>query len=320
MRESLLKTVIAAILALTLCPASVLAQVCFPPLGQGCSLATVAVSAYTGYFGHRRGADISFSASDQPDGSVQRLRQQFDLQGISAEMLVPVRGGRLVGFAAGFGYAACFSAVSEETVERVAATTLTRTWRAEPQSGNVHANFTLDLHPSLVGLVGFRYENFQANFRDPSSTLTAPSPNVDGAALAFSAYIPSVGLVCRTVPPIPGLNVQFGVVGFPYLLGSVDYRETTFGGTGLLVGGRPVYGFKGSNTMKNGAFVDAFGDVSFTNVYGVQMGAYVKYEYLRAASDINVGNGNPFGLPNVNYTFDFQRRMWGIGGRAAISF
>jgi hypothetical protein len=328
MRESFCKTVVPAIVALALIPTLVLGQGCSSSLGYGCSLGSMGLSAYTGYFGGRRGADISFSASDQPAGSVQSLRQQFDLQGLSGDMLVPIRCGRMVGLAVGFGFSACFQVMSEETVNRVAATPLSRTWQVQPQGGNVHANVTLDLNSSLLGLVGFRYENFQTNFRGPSASLTVPADNPDSAALSLSAYIPIVGLVYRTPPSISGLNAQFGAVGFPFLLSSVDYRETF--AAGLDVGGKIVPGFHGANTLTKGGFIDLFGDVSTTTVGGVQVGAYFKYEFLRTSGNILIGQGSPppgtpdndpfHQIPHITYSMDFQRRMWGVGGRAAISF
>ncbi len=315
MRRPFVHAVILGVLVSMLFPCSLLAQEFCRPLGPWDFMARMGVSAYTGYFGHKDGVNISFSASDQPSGSVQGLRQQFGLQGISTEMMFPVRAAGPLGFVFGGGYSGCFRSDAEETLQ-TGASTSKRTWRVQPQACNVHAALTVDVLPSLVGLLGFRYENFQTKFFSPNSGF---STQQDSANISYNAYIPCVGVVIGTPSLFPGLNVRVGIVGFPFLLGSVDYRETWNDPQPFGPNSQDVNGFTGSNPISNGAFFDAFGDVSFFTVCGVEMGAYGKYEFMRSATPVYVGQGNS-AMPTVVYDFAFERRLWGVGGRVSISF
>ncbi len=303
---------------LALVPISVTAQGCYLPVGgPGCYWLPGGVSLSTGYFGHRTGADICFSASNQPAGSVKELRQQFDLQGIALDVVAPVIGWAPFGVTVGGGYSFCFNEPSRETIQLVGSSSMTRDWRAEPQAGNLYAALTMAFHPALTGMVGIKYDNFQSNFVSPGSGFGAALGTLDTAAMSLNAVTPYLGLVYGNVPSPLGLNIQVGVIGFPVVLGWVDYRETV--AATLNVGGSNVSGFPASNNIGQGYFMDAFADVSLTAVSGIQLGAYVKYNTMNAESEINVGerNGN---IPMVMYKFEFQKRSWGVGGRMSVFF
>ncbi|MBI5248703.1 MAG: hypothetical protein HY912_04345 [Desulfomonile tiedjei] len=293
------------------------AQGCYGPSGATCSWGPGGLALYAGYFTHSKGADFSFSAQNQPAGSVSGLRQQFGLQGIELEMILSFKLAPPLGLALGCGYDFPFTVSSEEVVPIAGAASLSRGWRAEPRSGNVHAAVTMDLYPSLVGLLGIKYEAFQTNFRSANNGLTVPGGGLDTADLSFNMYNPYIGVVYSTASRGNGPNIQLGLIGFPTLLGNVDYRETVFGG--ITVGGIAAEGFQGSNSIGEGYYLNAFGDVSLSALNLVQLGAYAKYEVTNAACSINVGNRNS-SLPDVAYKFDFQKRLWSFGGRLSIPF
>jgi hypothetical protein len=318
-RGSFFHAVMLGILISALGPGSLSAQELRRPLGPWDFMARMGVSAYTGYFGHRDAVNMSFSAPAQPSGSVQRLRQQFRLEGISTEMLFPIRAAGPVGIVLGAGISGCFPSLSEEIVQRSGSGSepLSRTWKIQPQAGNIHAALAVDVLPSVLGLIGFRYETFQTKFFDPNSGFGNTLGTLDSANLAYNAYLPCLGFVLGVPALFPGLNVQLGFVGCPVLLGSVDYRETW--NNPLNVGGKAVNGFTGSNPIGKGSFFDAFGEVSLVTCCGVEIGAYAKYEFMRGTTPVWIGQGNN-ALPTVVYDFDFQKRLWGIGGRVSISF
>lgn len=313
-----LHAVIVGALLLALIPASVGAQGCYLPVaGPGCSWFPGAVSISTGYFGHRTGADISFSASNQPAGAVRELRQQFDLQGISLDVAVPVGCLSPFGILVGGGYSFCFNEPSRETIQLVGASTLTRSWTAQPQIGNVYGALAVAFRPSLSGMVGIKYENFQTNFVNPGTGLAAALAELDTAEISLNTCTPYLGLMYDNLRAGSGVNVQLGVIGFPVVLGWVDYRETV--AATLNVGGSNVPGFPAANNIGQGYFLDAFADLSLTAMYGMQLGAYVKYGTMRVESDINVGERNA-NIPSVDYKFEFQKRSWGVGGRVSVMF
>jgi hypothetical protein len=317
MRRSFVYAVTLGILVGVLLPGLVLAQEFRGPLGPWDFMARLGVSASTGYFGHKDGVHISFAASGQPQGSVESLRQQFGLQGISTEMRFPVRLVGPLGFVFGGGYSGCFRSDAEETMQKAGSDPLKRTWRVQPQACNVHGAMTVDVLPSLLGLVGFRYENFQTKFFSPKSGFSTHLGTQDSANISYNAYVPCVGVILCAPSLFPGLNVRVGALGFPVLLGSVEYRESWNEKQGI--GGTNVNGFMGSNPISRGAFVNAFGEVSLITLCGVEMGAYGKYEFMSGATPVYVGQGNS-AIPTVVYDFDFQRRLWGVGGRVSLSF
>jgi hypothetical protein len=300
-------------------PGQLFAQGFVRPLGPWDFLATLGMSAYTGYFGHRNGVDISFSASDQAGNSVERLRQQYQLQGVTTQLIFPVRVTGPVGVVIGGGYSACFPSSSDETLQRAGAVSLTRTWKTQPQACNVQIAGTLDIFPSLLGMLGFRYENFQTRFSDPNSGNTAQLSGSDSANIAYNAYLPYLGFIVCPQTPFQGLSMQLGFIGCPVLLGSVEYRETWNETVPLQIGGQPVPGFVGSNPIGRGGYFDIFGELSLMTCCGLQLGAYAKYEYMSAATGVYVGQGNS-GIPTVVYDFDFERRLWGVGGRVSMAF
>lgn len=319
MRRVWHSVVLWGVLGLAILPGPVFAQGFHRPLGPWDFLATVGMSAYTGYFGHRNGVQLSFSSSDQAGNSVDRLRQQYPLEGISTQLIMPVRITGPLGVVVGGGYSACFSSVGEETVQQVGRATVTRNWKVVPQAANLQLAATVDIFPSLMGMLGFRYENFQTSFVNPNAANSAQLSASDTANIAYNGYLPCLGLIACAPAIIPGLNLQLGFIGCPVLLGSVDYRESWYGVPTLQIGGTGVAGFMGSNSISSGGYFDAFAEVSLLTWCGVQVGGYGKYEYMTASTGVKVGQGDPL-IPTTLYDFSFQRRLWGVGGRVSVTF
>lgn len=318
MPRPLFHAVLSCAVLFALVPVSVMAQGCYlPAAGPGCYWLPGGVSVSTGYFGHRQGADISFSASNQPVGSVRDLRRQFDLQGISLDMVAPLSCWSPFGVTVGGAYSFCFNVPSEETIQFVGETSRTRSWTAQPQAGNVYAALTMAFRPTVTGMVGVKYENFQTNFVNPGSGFGSPLGALDTANISLNTCTPYLGVMYGNVPGNLGLNVHLGVVGFPVLLGWVNYRETV--AASLPIGGVNVSGFPAANNIGKGYFLDAFADLSLAAIYGIQLGAYVKYNTMNAESNVDVGERNA-NIPNVTYKFDFQKRSWGVGGRVSLIF
>jgi hypothetical protein len=316
-RAALLIGVVLGVFCLLLIPGLVSAQGCYTPFGAHCATWPGCLAVYTGYFGNTKGANISFTAANQPQGSVSSLTQQIEVQGISLDVMVPLKGDRGLGFAFGGGYWFSFTEPADEVVQIVGSGSLTRSWRAVPQSGNLHAAVTMDLSPSLMGVFGFRFDSFQTNFFSPSSGLSSPGPSTDTADISLNAYIPCLGLVYSSITQGGGPLFQIGVVGFPVLMGSVDYRETIF--SGVFIANQQAGGFQGSNTIGKGYYLNAFADLSLATMNCIQLGAYFKYDILNANANVDLGNRNN-SLPDVNYAFDFYRSVWNVGGRVSISF
>lgn len=309
----ILTVIVGAIFSLTF-PGSSRAQSCYSPSWSCGAFSNWGLSAYTGYFGSVNGADISFTAENQPVNALTGIRQRFNLQGINLELMAPIRLYGRYGMAVGIGYSACFNEPAEETLQFSGSPSIARTWLAKPQSFNLQTALTVDLKPSLVGIFGFKYENFLTNFVNAESV----TPNVD---FTFSAYIPYIGLIYGAALNNTGRNFRIGAIGFPFLLGSVAYRETVMGG--IAIGANTdVPGFQGSNTVVSGYYINGFADMTLATVNCIELAAYAKYDILNAVSNEFLACSNNYNYRNQNVLFDFrfQRSFWGVGLRASIGF
>jgi hypothetical protein len=275
------------------------------------------LSVGTGYFGHKQGADISFVSRNQASGSLQELRQQIDLAGVDIQLAAPVKWCGSWGAVLGGGYSLCFSRTSIETVQITGAATRTRTWQAEPQSFDIYAALTMDLHPFLTGVAGLKYDNFQTNLRNPDKNFGTAMGTLDSAAITLSTFQPQFGLVIHNGPALAGFSAQIGLLVSPVVLGNLSYRETVAGGH--VIAGKTVAGFADDNTLNYGYCLEAGADSSFVTANGIQLGAYVKYYTMQANTNMNPGRTNDT-APDVSYKCELQKRSWAIGGRACLFF
>jgi len=299
-------------------PAVVSAQECWAPSWWGCPWIHGDLSVYTGYSGGTKGADIVFSASNQPTGSLTELRKQLDLRGVALDVVWYLRGASQFGLKLGGGYYFGVQAPAQETVQNAGAASLARTWATTPQSGNLSAALTMQAYPALIGTIGIKYENFHANFLYPSANFGSPLGQiVDRADISLNAWTPYLELVYGTLLGRSGIDMRFGVLWSPVVLGSVDYSETV--AAGLFIGGVSVPGFPASNQIGQGYLAEAFAECSVGLTNGIQAGGYAKYHTMRASSNINVGERNA-NIPDFIYKFDFQTQTWSVGGRLAVLF
>ena len=293
------------------------AQGCHDFSWRVCSGFCGGLSIGAGYFGQKGGADIAFTASGQASGSMSKLRQQIDLGGINVGVAAPFRWAGPLSVLVGGHYSAFFVKPSLETMQVVGAAARARSWQASPQNFDVYAALTMNLSPSVIGMAGLKYENFQVNLLNPSFNFGASQAPLDSAALALNTYTPYLGFVVANAARQLGMNVHLGLLGAPLVFGSVDYRETVVGA--LVVGGATAPGFRVSNNLGYGYYLESFADASVVTRYGTQLGAYAKYYILQASATVRTGEANA-NIPQVNYACDLQKRSWEIGGRICFFF
>lgn len=276
-----------------------------------------APSIFAGYFFQNKGADFSFTANDPVANSVADLRQQFDLQGVWLELMVPIKGQGPFGLVLGWAYLFPIDRTSQETVTVPPATSRSRTWTADSQWWDLQAALTYDFYPSATAILGFRYDSFQTNFYDPSARTGIAGQPDDTANVTINGYIPFFGLAVSNVAPRSGLDIEIGAIGFPVMMGSVNYIEID---SGLIpIGGADAPGFPASNEFGRGYFFEAFGEVGVPLTYGWQAGAFVKYSTINASTTIPVGERNA-NIPTTDYEFNLDRRSWVFGGRVSLVF
>lgn len=150
----------------------------------------------------------------------------------------------------------------------------------------------------------------------------------------FSGYIPSFrGVADAWLVYATGLKA--GVIGFPALPGSFEYREVVnYGQTR----GADWNGIKTSNEFTSGYFLEAFGQVSTPINWWAQAGAFIKYSGVcgKTTTDMNTTiasnereNTTPPKIPPYIYDpksfhnqadVTFQRSSWVFGGTLSTRF
>lgn len=269
---------------------------------------------YTGYFAHKNGAEVSFSRTPTAN-TVSSLRHQYDLNGIWLETLVPVTGCSPLGFALGGALLFPLDQRSDETVYAQGQGVAERTWLANSQWWYLQTLVSYELFSGVSGVVGFRYDNFQTNFTDPSREVFGGGGAIDRVDLTINSYIPYFGLALSSVSPGAGVSTEIGVVGFPTLLGSVDFREA--GRFHVL--GVAVPGFSASDGFDAGYFLEGYANAIVHATSWCQLGAFVRLSTINAKTGIDIGERNAT-IPNAMYDFDFTRKSWIVGALASLSF
>ena len=130
----------------------------------------------------------------------------------------------------------------------------------------------------------------------------------DEAQLIVSTYIPYVGAVTRWG------GVKVGVIGFPWVLGNVQYRETL-----------RVIQFTATGNYRNGYFLEAFAEVG-RQMGVVYLSGFATYTLLHAVGDFDLLSNLLPGeilIPAIlsgPYSWDIDRQNWIVGGKAVIGF
>ncbi len=296
---------------LTIVVAILLAVLPTISFGQGACAVPV---LYTGYFFHDKGAEFSISSPDTPN-SLTYLQHKFNLQGIWLETIVPVRGSGPLGMAVGVAFLFPFDERSREILVSSTGQAVERTWLSDTQWWNLQMFLTYDFGPGITAIAGFRYESFQTNFTSPSAEVFGGTTFEDTSNLTVNSYIPFLGLAAAATLPRVGLNAEFGVIGFPTVMGSVDFVETGL----FTILGQTIEGIPVSDGFDNGFFLEGFAEATVPLAYGVRTGAFVKFSTVQAESNVNVGARHA-NIPNVDYDADFSRKSWVLGGFASLDF
>lgn len=268
---------------------------------------------YTGYFAHKNGAEVSFSRPPAAN-TVASLQHKYDLNGIWLEALVPMGCGPL-GFALGGAVLVPFDQRSGETMYGQGSGVVERNWLADSQWWYLQTRLTYEVLSGVAGVVGFRYDNFQTNFWDPSRELPGGDTITDKANLTINAYIPYFGLMLSSISTGAGVGTKIGVVGFPALPGSVDFSE--LGQFQFL--GTSTRAFSASNGFGSGYFLEGYADAIVPFTPWCQLGAFIRFTTINGRATINVGERDAR-IPDVDYAFDYTRKSWIVGGLIGLSF
>jgi hypothetical protein len=188
------------------------------------------------------------------------------------------------------------------------------TWNASPQWGGFQMALTYQINPSLTAVVGFKYESLLVNLFQS----VPANPNMNTGDINISEYIPYFGFAYNAVHPSSGLELETALIGFPTVLGAVDFRETT--AAGFNIGGVVVPGFRVSQPFSSGRFLEWYAEVSLPVRDCCRFGSFVRYNVAQASATVNPAEYNGTIPSNVDYDFNLYKRIWAVGGIVSFSF
>ncbi len=161
-------------------------------------------------------------------------------------------------------------------------------------------------------LVGLRYNYFTTRFQDQPFDPTSPTPpppptddEGDQADVISQAWIPLIGVQTRYEGADYRLLAR--AVGFPTVLGSVQYNET------ILVANR----LEATGNYSGGAFLEVFTEYA-RKFSGGEAGVFLRWDYLQGYSNLNV-DFLPAG-GSKTFRLGLTQNVWTIGGSFALNF
>ena len=162
---------------------------------------------------------------------------------------------------------------------------------------------------------GLKWDYFKAS-QDIVASDDGASGTLDVSAtnnLTVSAWLPYLGLQYRMLSQ--DSRVLGRAVGFPWLWGQVTFNDT-FAGT------RQQGDFQGSGnfseSLKNGYFIELFGEYARTVWGSVEAGAFIKADFIHAQSQTGTYTSSVDGPRPEQITYD--RRSLTVGGLISLTF
>lgn len=286
---------------------------CDPKLGGG-------LDFLVGYLDTNRSLVTELSAQGDDFAGLLSLRRSYPVRGLWLALLAHGSLNENVGvFARGSWLVAqrvrpqheLYTLQGEENIDPGGSD-----WTAKPQWYNVDAGLLYTFsscgvagNASFIG--GFRFDSLDTTFTRSQNFFNIAGLPGDNSDLGVTSYIPYVGLMMQQGPA-----VKVGLIGFPYVPGTVKYKETV--GDAEPVASRFSY----SGNFRNSYFLEAFAEYG-ASIPGGSIGIFGIWSYLHARSDVSV-SGDWVGLGNLvqsqSFDFNYDRQNWIFGGKAAITF
>jgi hypothetical protein len=275
------------------------------------------VAGKLGYLGYNRGFVFDVGSVGTPLAQqgvpVLNLRQQVPVEGVWAAAAVAGTGPRR-GFSScdpgdpfclSLGFSWLFpnikEGVEQYNLDQEDFPTAYRTWQTSIQWWTLEAA-ALRCSWSTFSLIGgLRYDSFSSKFSNPT-LLPAISTSADEGDLTLSSYIPYVGGEAAWGA------VKVGVIGFPWVFGTIAYKETS----------GPLR-VEASGSYRNAYFVETFAE--FGKQVGVaHLSAFATYTVLHAVGDFDatVNNFSVFPASAGSYAWGFDRQNWIVGGKLVV--
>jgi hypothetical protein len=313
-------------------------------------------TVYIGWITPNKATTFSLANNASNQFNIRSLEQTLNVQGVWTELLVPIKTSSPLGLILDFGYLFPSNKQSEETYNLTSGVAASRTWNTSSQLWNCSVAATYHMYPSMTGIMGFRYDSFMTNYKDPGFQVSQNLylRKVDIAEFDFSGYLPFLGVMVEKTIGY-GSSLKASLIGLPALFGSFVYKERISSSNLINSSFKDIYdpstksnvtvdyedrwdGLQASNEFTSGYFLEAGGDLSFPISSWGQAGVFVKYSgvYGKTTTIVNSSaSTNPtFNSnipPNAKWSFSannypnqadttFQRSNWIFGGTISACF
>ncbi len=309
------------LLALLSVPAAVSAEGMLPGLpsfsGWSCApshKADYSVTGKLGYLGYNRPLIFNMTAADLPVGVLNSLRLDVPVEGIWAGAWVTGTGPQRGVVACDPGEGLCLTLggswlfpnnkeASGDYGITITPNHFSRSWRPLIAWFTIEASASRCAWSNFSLIGGFRFDSFTAAFSEP---LAVPGIGslTDVGLLDLKSFLPYVGAETRLGA------IKVGVIGFPWIFGTMIAGEGAWGGFG-------VAGYA-TGTYRTGYFTEAYAE------FGRQLGlahlsAFATYTVLHATGNCDV-QVPIAAVPSRSYDFGIDRQNWIVGGKAVVGF
>ena len=243
-----------------------------------------------------------------PADSIKRLTQSYKLQGLWAELAIPIRTPSPLSFEIGGAY--LFSANNRSTETYAPTTTVggeERSWRTGTQMWYFQALATYQITSSISGVLGFRYDSFVTKFSEPENVVGNRTILFHTAEFTVNADIPFFGMeYSRRF--VYGSTINAGIIGLPAFPCDLLHRETR--------NDRKKLSF--NNGSDSGYFLEAWAGLSLPITPWLNAGAFSKYSGANAKTTADLS------LTDINDPYKtevtFDRGVWIVAGFVGASF
>ncbi len=270
---------------------------------------------YIGYLTDRAGTRFGFDAESVGLGGVTAITHKYEKAGIALGVEVPFVLKSNFAFLPSAWYVAPIMKKDEETYFAGGAPAFGREWDTANTWWWAQGAVAYAIGNTAV-LGGFRYDYYDTKFDSPEGFFGVPPSDSDQEAdVTANNFVPFFGV--QYTYDVAPTNLFVRMVGFPFLLGTADYRQT-IGLTGA------SSRLEGSGNYDGGYFFEAQVDYSRRMFGKGQMGVFGRFSMVHGTATIDVdGDGAPlFAAGGETDTFDFNlnRTAWTIGGKFSVDF
>jgi hypothetical protein len=245
-----------------------------------------------------------------PADSIKRLTQSYKLQGLWAELAIPIRTPSPLSFEIGGAY--LFSANNRSTETYVTTNDYggeERSWRTGTQMWYFQAMATYQITSSISGVLGFRYDSFVTKFSEPENLVGNRTILFHTADFTVNADIPFFG-VEYSRRFMHGSTINAGIIGLPAFPCDLLHRETR----------ESIKKMSFNNGSDSGYFLEAWAGLSLPITPWLQAGAFSKYSGANAKTmaDLSLSGTDNNSQYKTEVTFD--RGVWIVAGFVGASF